>query len=48
MRYLRCSYTDLLLLPDGYVPVIEDIARREAEAREREEAHRALRARQLG
>lgn len=29
MRYLGCSYMDLLLLPQGYILVIEKIAERE-------------------
>lgn len=39
MRYLECSYADLLLLPEDYVDVVNEIA-------SREKAERAARNRQ--
>lgn len=33
MRYLRCSYPELLLMPDDYVPVILEMAKEEAHQR---------------
>jgi hypothetical protein len=42
MRWLRCSYDDLLALPEGYVAVAVDMARREAaEARARRRSRSA-------
>jgi hypothetical protein len=41
MRWLSCSYRDLLALPDGYIEVVIGVAKREAaEARMRSRGRR--------
>ena len=45
MRWLHCSYPDLLALPVDYLPVIAAIAKEEAKAQRQASARQARRRR---